>query len=124
MKITMPASKFQRICKDLGIFGEGVKISCTTDSVTFNLDGDFVSGVTTVNHTPNDNIIIELRESIAPIGFALKYLINFAKATPLSPQVILSISPDAPMVVEFVLLDGIGVDCGHIRYYLAPKIDA
>ena len=36
----------------------------------------------------------------------------------LAPQVSLSMSPDVPLVVEY----NIG-DIGHIRYYLAPKIE-
>eukprot|EP00965_Chrysotila_dentata_P156945 5185466-Pleurochrysis_carterae.AAC.1 len=39
-------------------------------------------------------------------------------ATPLSGQVILQLSKDVPLVVEY----RIG-DLGHIRYYLAPKIE-
>ena len=42
----------------------------------------------------------------------------FTKASCLSPQVSLSMSPDDPLVVEY----NIG-DIGHIRYYLAPKIE-
>ena len=36
----------------------------------------------------------------------------------MAPQVSLSMSPDVPLVVEY----NIG-DIGHIRYYLAPKIE-
>merc|ERR1712200_18761 len=46
-------------------------------------------------------------------------LVNrFTKASCLSGQVCLSMSPDVPLVVEY----NIG-EIGHIRYYLAPKIE-
>ncbi len=47
-----------------------------------------------------------------------RYLSLFAKAAGLSDYVTLSLSTDAPLVVEFRVQD-----IGYIRYYLAPKID-
>jgi proliferating cell nuclear antigen len=43
---------------------------------------------------------------------------NFAKATGLSDFVSLSMNKDVPLVVEYKI-----AEIGHIRYYLAPKID-
>jgi proliferating cell nuclear antigen len=42
----------------------------------------------------------------------------FTKASCLSNQVTLSMSPEVPLVVEY----NIG-EIGHVRYYLAPKIE-
>ena len=53
------------------------------------------------------------------LTFALRYLNFFCKATPLSPQVTLSMSADVPLVVEYK----IGDNAGYVRYYLAPKIE-
>jgi proliferating cell nuclear antigen len=50
--------------------------------------------------------------------FALRYLSNFTKATPLGPTVTLSLSADLPILVEYPV-----GDMGYVRYYLAPKID-
>jgi len=74
------------------------------------------------------------------VTFAIKYLNTFAKASPLSPQVTLSLSNEVPIgksslvcsfhnkiriscssnvpVVEFKI-----EEVGFLRYYLAPKID-
>ena len=41
-----------------------------------------------------------------------------AQATPLSSTVILNLSKDVPLVVEYRI-----EETGHIRYYLAPKIE-
>jgi proliferating cell nuclear antigen len=35
------------------------------------------------------------------LTFALRYLNNFTKATPLGPTVALSLSPEVPIVVEY-----------------------
>ena len=52
------------------------------------------------------------------LTFALRYLNFFTKATPLSSKVILRMSPEVPLVTEYSISDS-----GHVRYYLAPKID-
>jgi proliferating cell nuclear antigen len=64
-----------------------------------------------------DNVIIELQEPVN-LTFALRYLNHFAKAEPLSSSVSLSLSADVPLLVEYKL-----EDLGHLRYYLAPKIE-
>ena len=61
--------------------------------------------------------MIELQEPVT-LTFALRYLNSFAKATPLSTHVTLSMSKDLPVVVEYKI-----EDMGHIRFFLAPKID-
>jgi proliferating cell nuclear antigen len=64
-----------------------------------------------------DQIQIKLEEEVS-LTFALRYLNYFAKATPLSTQVSLKMSPDVPLVVEYGI-----EDMGQIRFYLAPKIE-
>ncbi|KAI1285803.1 Proliferating cell nuclear antigen [Halotydeus destructor] len=127
VNIKMPAQKFQRICRDLTMIGDAVTISCAKDSVRFAANGDLGSGTTRVKQTstadkPEDAVIVSMQEPIC-LSFALKYLNHFAKATPLASQVSLSLSPDVPLVVEYTLVDDDDSEVGHIRYYLAPKID-
>merc|ERR1712135_121277 len=63
-------------------------------------------------------VVIEMQEKVT-LTFALRYLNFFCKATPLCPQVTLSMSADVPLVVEYK----IGDNAGYVRYYLAPKIE-
>lgn len=49
--------------------------------------------------------------------YSLKYLTNFAKATPLSKAVVLGMSEEIPLLVEYKI-----EEMGYLRYYLAPKI--
>ena len=65
----------------------------------------------------DDATVIELEEPVS-LTFALRYLNLFTKATPLSPTVTLSMSPDVPLVTEYKI-----ADMGYVRYYLAPKIE-
>lgn len=65
--------------------------------------------------------------------FSLKYLVNFCKASSLSPNVTLSLSNEVPLLVEYVsetfyyceivlTKSRYGMEAGYVRFYLAPKI--
>jgi proliferating cell nuclear antigen len=121
--IKMPAAEFQRICRDLTILGDTVLISATKEGVKFSVSGELGSGNIMCKQggeidKESEQVTIDLQEAVA-LTFALRYLNWFTKATPLSGQVTLSMSKDVPLVVEYRLDD----DMGHIRYYLAPKIE-
>lgn len=123
----MPAHKFQRICKDLSQIGDAVTISCAKDSVRFAAKGDLGDATVRLNKNsnadkPSESVTVEMSEPICQT-FAAKYLNHFAKATPLSPRVNLSLAPDVPLVVEYLIEDQDDTEAGHVRYYLAPKID-
>jgi len=66
---------------------------------------------------PEETVHIELEEPVS-LTFALRYLNFFTKATGLSGQVTLSMTPDIPLVVEYPI-----EEVGYVRYFLAPKID-
>lgn len=126
----MPSGKFQRICRDLAQISDSITISCTKVGVTFMAQGDLGSGKVTLHQTssqdkPEETVSVQMSEPIC-LSFAVKYLNYFAKATPLSTQVCLSLAPDVPLVVEYNIVSEVEeetLDVGHIRYYLAPKID-
>ncbi|CAL9104338.1 hypothetical protein MUK42_10520 [Musa troglodytarum] len=120
--VKMPSQEFARICRDLSTIGDSVVISVTKEGVKFSTKGDIGSANivcrqnTTVDK-PEESTIIEMKDPVS-LTFALRYLISFTKATPLSNTVTVSMSSDLPMVVEYKI-----ADMGYIRYYLAPKID-
>lgn len=120
--IQMPSGEFSRICRDLSQFGESVIISCTKEGVRFSSSGDIGSANIKLAQTNNidkeeDSVSIDLQEPVT-LTFACQYLNSFTKATPLSNRVSLSMSANVPLVVEYDI-----PDLGHIRYYLAPKIE-
>lgn len=81
------------------------------------LPGHIRLGVNNAVDKPEEEITIEMGNAVS-LTFALKYLNNFAKATPLSPTVQLCMSNNHPLCIEYPM-SGVG----HIRYYLAPKIE-
>lgn len=121
--IKMPSSEFQKICRDLAVLGETATIACSKEGVKFSVDGDAGTGnITRRQNVDSDkkeheHTIIDMEEPVA-LKFALQYLSSFAKATPLSPQVHLHMSPGVPLVVEYPI-----ENMGGVRFYLAPKIE-
>jgi len=120
--IKMPSAEFQRVIKDLSQFGESVIISCTKEGVKFSAAGDIGVGNIKLAQTANvdkeeEAVTIEMQEPVT-LTFACRYLNMFTKATCLAPVVTLSMSPEVPLVVEYKI-----GDIGHVRYYLAPKIE-
>lgn len=127
VEVEMPATKFQRICRDLSQIGDAVTVSCVKESVRFSVQGDLGSGSVNLaqnsnSEKPDESVSIKMVEPIC-LSFALKYLIHFSKATPLSGRVKLSIKSDAPLVVSYSIQNEEDDEVGYIRYYLAPKID-
>jgi len=119
--IKLPSGEFARICKDLSQFGESIVIACTKEGVKFSAAGDIGTAniklaQTTSVDKEEEAVTVDMQEPVT-LTFACKYLNMFTKATPLSAQVSLSMSPDVPLVVEYKI-----GEIGHIRYYLAPRI--
>lgn len=119
--IRLPSGEFQRIIRDLQVLGDTCVISCTKEGVRFSVSGDLGTGNVLLRNNAaekeEDQVIIEMEEPVE-LTFALRYLNFFTKATSLGGSVILSMSPEVPVVVEYPI-----DDWGHVKYYLAPKID-
>ena len=120
--VKMPSSEFQRIVRDLQVIGDTCTISVSKEGVRFSVTGQIGTGniLTRANaatENEKDQVVIDMEEPVE-LNFALRYLNFFTKATPLSGSVVLSMSPNVPVVVEYPI-----GDMGYIKYFLAPKID-
>lgn len=148
--IRMSSTEFARVCRDLSQFGDTMAIAFTEDGksllqaliihfpitmyilalfneihyvpflligVKFSVDGDVCNGTTFLHKNDEDGTIIKTQESTRA-EFSCRHLNLFTKATPLSTRVQLSMSSNAPLMVEYSVHD-----YGHIRYYLAPKVE-
>lgn len=105
------------------ILGDTVTIAVSKDGVKFSVSGEMGSGNMTLRQNSSvdtkeeEQVSIQMEEPVT-LNFALRYLNFFTKATPLSSTVILNLSKDVPLVVEYRI-----EEAGHIRFYLAPKIE-
>jgi len=92
--VKMSSAEFKRICQELTVMGDVVKISTTKDGIKFTASGDLGSGSITCNQhlavdaKDTDEVLIKMEEEMS-LTFALRYLNSFAKATPLSSVVCL-----------------------------------
>jgi len=126
--IKMPASEFQRICRDLTILGDTVVIAATKKGVKFSVSGEMGKGDITVkpsagaDEKEDEQVTINIEEPVS-LTFALRYLNFFTRATSLSATVTLSMSKDVPLVVEYPITGKENEQIGHVRFYLAPKIE-
>jgi proliferating cell nuclear antigen len=120
--IKMPSEEFQRIIRDLQVLGDTCTMSCTKEGIRFSVSGNIGTGNILVRSNATaaetkDQVVIDMQEPVE-LNFALRYLNFFTKATAVSDQVIICMSPEVPMVVEYPI-----DDMGHVKFYLAPKID-
>ena len=120
--VKMPSAEFQRIVRDLSVLGDTCVIKCSKDGVSFKVRGDLGTGSvhrkqSTAGEKSEEHTTVDVEEP-TELTFALRYLNSFTKATPLSAQVVLHLSKDVPLMVEYAV-----ENLGHMRFYLAPKVD-
>jgi len=126
--IRMPSGDFHRIVRELQTIGDTVNISATKEGVKFSVTGDTGSGTivckqgASADEKEEESVQIKMEEEVS-LTFALRYLNSFAKATPLSSVVTLKMSADVPLVVEYPISNSEDKEMGHLRFYLAPKIE-
>merc|ERR1712190_708857 len=111
----LPSGEFQKICRDLKEFGETMQINASKEGIKFSVQGDVGAG--NVMLKPRDADKAEEKVTLAvtePVTatFALRYLVNFAKAAPLCGTVELGLGPDAPLLVRYNLENA---DNGHLQ---------
>merc|ERR1712244_72169 len=119
----LPSAEFQKICRDLKEFGETMQVKASKEGITFSVQGDVGAGNVMLkpreSEKPEEKVTLTVHEP-ATATFALRYLVNFAKAAPLCGTVELGLGPDAPLLVKYNLDV---TDNEHMQFYLAPKID-
>jgi len=118
---TMSSSEFTRICREMSQINETVQIETSKESIKFEVSGEIGGGTITIKANESDKkeeqTILEVDEPVK-LSFALRYLNLFNKASTLSSQVVLSMSNDTPLVVEYRI-----EKLGSLKFYLAPKIN-
>merc|ERR1719371_145345 len=86
----LPSSEFQRICRDLKEFGETMQVKASKEGITFSVQGDAGGGNVMLKpreaERPEERVALTVHEPVTAT-FALRYLVNFAKAAPLSGAV-------------------------------------
>jgi proliferating cell nuclear antigen len=118
-EIKMSSSEFSRICRELTQVTDTLNLSVDKETVKFAVSGDIGAGSITMRANSSDKAEERLNLTVVDpvaMAFALRYLNLFNKASSLSEEVIVSLSPEVPVVLKF------SFDLGELKYFLAPKI--
>ncbi|CAD8206701.1 unnamed protein product [Paramecium pentaurelia] len=119
--IKMPSNEFTKICRELGNINEAIGIETSKDGIKFYVKGDIGEGQVSVKSNDaekkEERVECDVDEPVN-LSFAVRYFNLFNKAAALSPQVILSMSQDQPLVIEYQI-----ENMGSLKLYLAPKIN-
>merc|ERR1712043_25613 len=105
----LPSAEFQKICRDLKEFGETMQMKASKEGITFSVQGDIGAGNVMLKpreaEKPEERVTLTVHEPVNAT-FALRCLVNFAKAAPLSGLVELGLGPDAPLLVKYNIETG------------------
>uniref|UniRef100_A0A915LJI1 DNA sliding clamp PCNA n=1 Tax=Meloidogyne javanica TaxID=6303 RepID=A0A915LJI1_MELJA len=116
--IEMPSAEFKKVCSDIATFSDTMTIIATKSNIVFKGSGDaFTIFLDSLLILYFKRVDFNVKEKVT-LNFSIKYLINFTKASSLSPRVRLSMSDAVPIVIEYEIEGN-----GFLRFYLAPKIE-
>jgi proliferating cell nuclear antigen len=115
--IHMPSADFQKICRDFNALAEKMEITSSNNDLIFRCVGDFVDGETVIMSNNQSGVEVERNTSEIVQGmFELKYLVLFTKCTNLSPQVILYLKNDYPLIIKYAV-----AALGEVKFVLSQK---
>lgn len=120
-KVSLPAGQFSKMIRELSQLSESIKISTNKKSINFAISGEACSGEIELKENPATNsaesVCIDVDDPVSN-SFSLKFLNSFCKGDALAESVNLMMSENTPLVVEYKI-----ADIGHLKFYLAPKIN-
>ncbi|MBN2229850.1 MAG: proliferating cell nuclear antigen (pcna) [Candidatus Thorarchaeota archaeon] len=117
VRAEMFSDGFKQAVKDIGVVSNHMRITATTQSLSFTGSGD-TGEVEVLLTLGDDSSIYNLHvENTASSMFALSYLTEIAKAIS-SDSIILQMSSNKPVLLEFIIAES-----GQMRFLLAPRVD-
>jgi proliferating cell nuclear antigen len=115
-----PSSDFHKYCKDMSLITEKIEIKCTNNKVSFGIKGAEICDADFEISESNGGLMIEVntenKNEIVQGVFSLKWLNVFTKCTNLSPQVILYLKNDYPLIIQYAV-----AALGVVKFVLSQK---
>jgi proliferating cell nuclear antigen len=119
--ITLPATDFQKICRDMHQLGvEVMEIKDVQNQLIFSCEGDFCTRETVLCDKNNDMYSQGSKKNAHDIVqgvFSIKFLLTFIKCTNLCNTVDLMLKNDFPLVVRYGV-----ASLGEIKFCLAEQV--
>ena len=114
---TVPASEFQKICRDLkDIGGDTISICAAPDGITCKVDGDLGSGTAVIKEGVSIDSCVAVTSS-----YSLRYLAAFTKCVTLCSNVLIQMGKETPLRLTYVV-DAASPEHGRLEFFLAPRI--
>ena len=119
----IPSTELKKICTPMAQFGDTLIILVKVDEIRFSVRGATWFGSTSIRRPlfPGvgryGGVVINCSTEVVQ-KLPLEHMISIAKAATLSKDVSFTLSSEGPIRIEYRM-----GDLGHIRFYLAPKID-
>jgi proliferating cell nuclear antigen len=115
-----PSSDFHKYCKDLSLITEKIEIKCTNNKVSFGIKGADICDADFEISETNGGLSIDVntdnKNEIVQGVFSLKWINVFTKCTNLSPQVILYLKNDYPLIIKYSV-----AALGEVKFVLSQK---
>jgi len=115
-----PASDFHKYCKDMSLITEKIEIKCTNNKVSFGIKGADICDADFEISETNGGLSIDIntdnKNEIVQGVFSLKWLNVFTKCTNLSPQVVLYLKNDYPLIIKYQV-----AALGEVKFVLSQK---
>ena len=118
--ISIPSSRFQKICRTIYNFSEKIEIECENNKLKFRGCNIMVKQEIVIKPTDNGMKFIknETPDEIIQAFFELKYLILFSKCSNLSNIIQIHFQNELPLILKCNV-----ADLGDIKLCLAPQTD-
>lgn len=115
-----PASDFHKYCKDMSLITEKIEIKCANNKVSFGVKGADIGDadfeISETNGGLNIDVNTDNKNEIVQGVFSLKWLNVFTKCTNLSPQVVLYLKNDYPLIIKYAV-----AGLGEVKFVLSQK---
>eukprot|EP00899_Mesostigma_viride_P001162 jgi/Mesvir1/11046/Mv12656-RA.1 len=115
--ITMVSSEFQKICRDLSIISDKVRLQCRGGEITLSCTGDIGNCQLDIGKEHPEVTVNIAGDKEIDECFSVRYMCTFSKASGLCNSVDIFIMPEYPMIVKYKI-----GDLGTLMFALAPQV--
>lgn len=117
-EVVIPTEKFMNVPKMIASFGDRVSIKTEKNSITFEQTGGITDATLTLEECDeNNNLIVSTEEPVCK-EIAAKYINIVGKVAPFCDTVKIMLGEEQPVCFDFEIKGA-----GHMRLYVAPKIE-
>jgi proliferating cell nuclear antigen len=116
VELTIEAKKLVELINELLVFGQDLNVICNEDNLQFTSNGD--SGQLKVEIPTEELNEYAINEGeIINVSYSLSHLCKMCSSIKLSPNIILGISEEYPMLLKYDLGNS-----SDLKFYIAPKV--